>query len=173
MSWNPRDDFSEYYDQTSSHIDYSDPAYYQSEIPKVSRSAQPVQSLDPSTIYSTYAHELPSDKLDYEAELMTPYRGPSSIEGYTEDIGAEQREATKRGTAEGGRKRKGLAGLGGLGAALSALLLKFPLLAPLLKFGWLGFSALFSVVVYSLIFGWQFAVGLVFCSLCMRWGMRL
>src|SRR2546430_4037515 len=92
---------------------------------------------------------------------MTPYRGPSSIEGYTEDIGAEQREAAKRGTTESSNKRKGLAGLGGLGAALSALLLKFPLLAPLLKFGWLGFSALFSVAVYSLIFGWQFAVGLV------------
>ena len=48
---------------------------------------------------------------------MTPYRGPESIDGYTEDIGAEQREAAKRGTTEGGRKRKGLAGLGGLGAA--------------------------------------------------------
>lgn len=161
MSWNPKDDFSEYYDQTSSHIDYSDPAYYQSETPKAPRSAQPVQSLDPSTVYTPYAHELPSDKLDYEAELMTPYRGPENIDGYSEDIGAEQREASKRGTIEGSRKRKGLAGLGGLGAALSALLLKFPLLAPLLKFGWLGFSALFSVVVYSLIFGWQFAVGLV------------
>src|SRR6266487_2327355 len=161
MSWNPKDDFSEYYDQSSSHIDYSDPAYYKSETPKAPRSAQPVQSLDPSTIYPTFAHELPSDKLDSDAELMTPYRGPSSIEGYTEDIGAEQREAAKPGTAEGGNKRKGLVGLGGLGAALSALLLKFPLLAPLLKFGWLGFSALFSVAVYSLIFGWQFAIGLV------------
>src|SRR5439155_5285632 len=161
MSWNPKDDFSEYNSQTSRHIDYSDPAYYQSEASKAPRSAQPVQSLDPATVYSNYTHELPSDKLDYEAELMTPYRSPSSIEGYTEDIGAEQREAAKRGTTESSNKRKGLAGLGGLGAALSALLLKFPLLAPLLKFGWLGFSALFSVVVYSLIFGWQFAVGLV------------
>src|SRR6266566_5728192 len=161
MSWNPKDDFSEYYDQSSSHIDYSDPAYYKSETPKAPRSAQPVQSLDPSTIYPTFAHELPSDKLDSDAELMTPYRGPSSIEGYTEDIGAEQREAAKHGTTDGGNKRKSLAGLGGLGAALSALLLKFPLLAPLLKFGLVGFSALFSVAVYSLIFGWQFAVGLV------------
>ncbi|HXZ04463.1 MAG TPA: site-2 protease family protein [Ktedonobacteraceae bacterium] len=161
MSWNPKDDFCEYYDQVSHHIDYSDPSFYQSETPETPRSAQPVQSLDPSAINSTYTHELPSDKLDYEAETMTPYRGPSSIEGYTEDIGAEQRESAKRGTSDSSGKRKGLAGLGGLGAALSALLLKFPLLAPLLKFGWLGFSALFSVVVYSLIFGWQFAVGLV------------
>ena len=161
MSWNPKDDFSEYYDKTTGHIDYSDPAYYQRETPKTPRSAQPVQPLDSSTLYPTYTHELPSDKLDSDAELMTPYRGPSSIEGYTEDIGAEQREAAKRGTTESSNKRKGLAGLGGLGAALSALLLKFPLLAPLLKFGWLGFSALFSVAVYSLIFGWQFAIGLV------------
>ena len=161
MSWNPKDDFSEYNDKTSNGIDYSDPAYYQGEASKAPRSAQPVQALDPSIVYSSEARELPSDKLDNEAELMTPYRDPSSIEGYTEDIGAEQREAAKHGTTDGGNRRKGLAGLGGLGAALSALLLKFPLLAPLLKFGWLGFSALFSVVVYSLIFGWQFAVGLV------------
>src|SRR5213080_3694321 len=161
MSWNPKEDNSEYYNQTARHIDYSDPAFYQNETSQATRSAQPVQSLDPSPGHSNYAHELPSDKLEYEAELMTPYRDPADIDGYTEDIGAEQREAAKRGTTNGGSKRKGLAGLGGLGAALSALLLKFPLLAPLLKFGWLGFSALFSVVVYSLIFGWQFAVGLV------------
>jgi len=161
MSWNPKDDFSEYNDKTSSDIDYSDPAYYQKEMSKTPRSAQPVQSLDPSMLYPDYAHELPSDKLDYNAELMTPYRGPSSIEGYTEDIGAEQREAAKSGTAEGGNKRKGLAGLGGIGVALSALLLKFPLLVYLLKFAVVGFTALLSVAVYSLIFGWQFAIGLV------------
>jgi Zn-dependent protease len=160
MSWNPNE-FSEYNDETSGNIDYSNPAYYQQGMSKTPRSAQPVQSLDPSSLYPDYAHELPSDKLKYDAELMTPYRGPSSIEGYTEDVGAEQREAAKRGTAEGGKKRKGLAGLGGLGAALSALLLKFPMLGYLLKFGWLGFSALFSVAVYSLFFGWQFAIGLV------------
>jgi Zn-dependent protease len=161
MSWNPKEDNSEYYNGTAHHIDYSDPAFYQNETPQAPRSAQPVQSLDPSPADSIYGHELPSDKLEYETELMTPYRGPADIEGYTEDIGDKQREAAKSGTRDGGSKRKGLAGLGGLGAALSALLLKFPLLAPLLKFGWLGFSALFSVVVYSLIFGWQFAVGLV------------
>lgn len=158
MSWNPREDFSEYYDQASPHIDYSDPAFYQSEKSKASRS---VQSPDSSAEYNNYAHELPSDKLEHEAEVMTPYRGPADIEGYTVDSGSEPREFENGGTREGVKKRKGLAGLGGLGAAISALLLKFPILAPLLKFGWLGFSAIFSVVVYSLIFGWQFAVGLV------------
>jgi Zn-dependent protease len=160
MSWNPKD-FSEYYDETPGDIDYSDPAYYQKETPKTPRSAQPVQYLDQSALYPNYTHELPSDKLDYDAGLMTPYRGPSSIEGYTGDVGAEHREAANRGTAEGGNKRKRLAGLGGIGAGLSALLLKFPILGYLLKFGWLGFSAIFSVAVYSLIFGWPFAIGLV------------
>lgn len=161
MSWNPREDFSEYYDQTSRHIDYSDPAYYQSETSQASGSADPAQSQVPSTRYASSTHELPSDKLDYKAEFMTPYGGPADVQNYTVDGNAEQGEPANRGATEGARRRKGLAGLGGLGAAISALLLKFPLLAPLLKFGWLGFTALFSVAVYSLIFGWQFAVGLV------------
>jgi Zn-dependent protease len=161
MSWNSKDISSEYHENMSGDVDYSDPAFYQREMSETPRSAQPVQSLDPSVLSSDYAHELPSDKLDYNTEPMTPYLGPSSIEGYTTDVGAEQREAARGGTAEGGNKRKGLAGLGGIGAALGALLLKFPVLGYLLKFGWLGFSALFSIAVYSLIFGWQFAVGLV------------
>jgi len=125
MSWNPKDDFSEYNDKTTSDIDYSDPTYYQGEMPKTPRSAQPVQSLDPSTLYSNYAHELPSDKLDYNAEPMTPYIGPSSIEGYTADVGAEQSESVNSGTTERSNKRKGLAGLGGLGAAISHYSLNF------------------------------------------------
>src|SRR6266581_8139144 len=142
MSRNPKDSF-EYYDETSSNIDYSDPAYYQNEMPESPRTAQPVQSLDPSMLYPNYAQESP-DMLGYDPAEMTPYSGPASIEGYTTDVGAEQREAAKGGTAEGSQKRKGLAGLGGIGAALSALLLKFPLL---IKFGWVGITALVSVAV--------------------------
>src|SRR5258708_18010656 len=152
MSWNPKD-FSEY-DESSNEIDYADPAFYRQDTSRTPRSTQPVQRLEPSPEESPGGYA-------YDPELMTPYHGPSHIEGYTTDIGAEQREAAKRGDSDGGRKRKGLAGLGGIGAALSALLLKFPLLASFLKVGWLGFSALFSVVVYSLIFGWPFAIGLV------------
>jgi len=161
MSWTPKD-FSEYYDETSSDIDYSNPAYYRQEspTPKKLRSAQPVQSLDSFAPYPDYTHQA-SDVPGYESIQMTPYRGPSSIEGYTKDVGADQREAARSGESGGSNKRKGLAGLGGIGAALSALLLKFPIFGSLLKFGWLGFSALFSVAVYSLIFGWHFAIGLV------------
>ena len=157
MSWNPKD---EYANETPGEIDYANPAFYRQNTPGTPRSAQPVQSLEPVAPYPDYTRESPSSE-GYDPALMTPYSGPSDIEGYTTDVGAEQREAAKHGNAEGSKKRKGLAGLGGIGAALSALLLKFPLLASFLKVGWLGFSALFSVVVYSLIFGWPFAIGLV------------
>jgi Zn-dependent protease len=157
MSWNPKD---EYANETPGEIDYANPAFYKQNTPGMPRSAQPVQSLEPVAPYPDYTRESPSGA-GYDPALMTPYRGPSDIEGYTTDVGVEQREAAKHGNAEGGKKRKGLAGLGGIGAALSALLLKFPFLLSFLKFGWLGFSALFSVVVYALIFGWPFAIGLV------------
>ncbi len=150
MSWNPKD---EYYDEPPTEIDYANPAYYQQEQPRTPRSAQPVQPLGAIPPYPSYTQDSP--------EIMTAYRGPSDIEGYTTDVGAEQREAARRGSIDNGKKRKGLAGLGGIGAALSALLLKFPFLLSFLKFGWLGFSAIFSVAVYSLFFGWYFAIGLV------------
>ena len=157
MFWNPKD---EYAHETPGEIDYANPAFYKQNTPGTPRSAQPVQSLEPVAPYPDYTRESPSSD-GYDPALMTPYSGPSDIEGYTTDVGVEQREAAKHGNAEGGKKRKGLAGLGGIGAALSALLLKFPFLLSFLKFGWLGFSALFSVVVYALIFGWPFAIGLV------------
>jgi Zn-dependent protease len=50
--------------------------------------------------------------------------------------------------------------LGGL-AALGAALLKIPGLAFVLKFGFAGLTALASVFVYSFLFGWRFAVGIV------------
>src|SRR5258708_8778226 len=157
MSWNPKD---EYANETPGEIDYANPTFYKQNTPGTPRSAQPVQSLEPVAPYPDYTRESPSSD-GYDPALMTPYSGPSDIEGYTTDVGAEQREAAKYGNAEGSKKRKGLAGLGGIGAALSALLLKFPFLLSFIKFGWLGFSALFSVVVYALIFGWPFAIGLV------------
>jgi len=157
MSWNPKD---EYANETPGEIDYGNPAFYRQNTPGTPRSAQPVQSLEPVAPYPDYTRESPSSD-GYDPALMTPYSGPSDIEGYTTDVGAEQREAAKHGNAEGSKKRKGLAGLGGIGAALSALLLKFPFLLSFLKFGWLGFSALFSVVVFSFIFEWTFAIGLV------------
>src|SRR5437764_2444017 len=117
MHWKP-DDFSEY-SETSSENDYADPAYYRRDTMKTPRSAQPVQPLNS---YSDYEHG-PTIVDSYDPALMREYRGPSSTEGYTTDAGAEQREAAERGSVEGSKKRKGgLAGLGGIGAALAALL---------------------------------------------------
>jgi len=77
------------------------------------------------------------------------------------DAGSEQRDAAERGNVEGNNKRKGgLAGLGGIGALLAALL-KFQWLAIFLKFGLrvsVPSSRLWST---PFLFGWPFAVGLV------------
>src|SRR5256714_5683131 len=116
----------------------------------------PVAQLD---VHSDYAHG-PTVVNSYDPALMSEYRGPANMDGYTTDAGAEQREAAERGGVESGSKRKGLAGLGGLGAILAALL-KFQWLAIFLKFGFAGFSAIVSIVIYSFLFGWPFAIGLV------------
>jgi Zn-dependent protease len=168
MSWNPKD---EYYDETPNDIDYANPAYYRQGTPTTPRSAQPVQSLEPLPSYPSSTHE-PPDMPGHDAELMSPYTSPASLEGYTVDAGAEQREIAKRGTTEGINKRKGLAGgLGGIVATIVALLIKFKTVLLLLfnfkwlvvfsKFGFAGITALISIGAYALFFGWPFAVGLV------------
>lgn len=166
MSWNP-DEFADYreYGSVGNTSDYSDPTYYQQEETKTPRSAQPVQSLEPPPTYPAYTPASP-DMYAYDPAQMSAYRGPSSLEGYTVDAGEEQRKV-----ANEGKKRKGLAGLGGLGATIVALLIKFKTLLVVLfdlkwlavfaKFGFAGITALISIAAYSLIFGWQFAVGLV------------
>ena len=170
MSWNPSD-FSEY-SETPAEIDYSSPAYYEQDTVSVPRSAQPAQPLEHLQSYPDYEYaQGPTPVNGYDPAPMTEYRGPSGMEGYTIDAGQEQREAAKRGTADGSKKRKGLAGLGGIGASIVALLLKFKtLLLLLFDFKWLAFfakfglasiTALVSIAAYSLIFGWPFAVGLV------------
>src|SRR5579859_427320 len=154
MHWKS-DDFSEYTEAPNAS-DYSNPAYYQQGGSKAPRSAQPVQPLH---VYPDYQHEPVGDN-SYTPDLMLEYSGPSSMENYTTDAGAEQRDAAERGRVEGSKKRKGLAGLGGIGAALAALL-KLQWLAVFAKFGIASFSAIVSVVLYSFLYGWPFAVGLV------------
>ena len=121
MSWNP-DEFADYreYGSIGNTSDYSDPTYYKQEESKTPRSAQPVQSLESPPTYPAYTPPASPDMYAYDPAQMSAYRGPSSLEGYTVDAGAEQRK-----TAEEGKKRKGLAGLGGLGATIVALLVKF------------------------------------------------
>ncbi len=178
MRWN-FDDFSEYGGtpqdaDTPGEADYADPAYYgqtglsPSQAP---RSARPAPSLEPPVeSYADYANG-PTLVNAQSPVMMREYRGPVGMEGYTADAGAEQREAAAKGKVDTGKRRKGLAGLGGIGATIGALLLKFKAVLLLLlnlkwvvflaKFGWVGFSALLSIAIYSLIFGWPFAIGLV------------
>src|SRR2546426_970528 len=157
MHWNP-DDFAEY-SEAPQETDYANPSYYQQDMSKTPRSAQPVQQLQS---YSDYMHG-PTVVNSYDPAMTQEYHEFSgSSQDYTGDVGTETPESSvKEKPNAGSMKRKGLAGLGGIGAAIGALLLKFPLLSVFLKFGWAGISAIVSIVVYSYIFGWQFAVGLV------------
>ncbi|HEV2580608.1 MAG TPA: site-2 protease family protein, partial [Ktedonobacteraceae bacterium] len=168
MSLNP-DEFAEYreYPQGRSYEerpDYSDPAYYQQRSSATPRSAQPVA---PEKVPDYAAPSMYS----YDPGNMTAYKGPSSLEGYTADVGEEQREAAAHGASEQSKRRKKLAGLGGIGASLIALAVKLKtLLVLLFDFKWLlafskigltSITVLISVGAYALIFGWQFAIGLV------------
>src|SRR3981081_1732081 len=134
MHWNP-DDFSEY-GKTPNDNDYADPAFYRQDAVRTPNSAQPVPQVAPLDVHSDYAHG-PTVGNSYDPALMSEYRGPANMDGYTTDAGAEQREAAERGGVESSSKRKGLAGLGGLGAILAALL-KFQWLAVFFKFGVAG-----------------------------------
>jgi Zn-dependent protease len=157
MHWDPGS-FSENSEQETI---YSDPSYYQQDTPEAPRSAQPVQHLQS---YSDYMHG-PSVVNSYDPAFAQEYHefsSSTSAQDDTFDSSSEQNQSTSDGEPRASNnRRKGLAGLGGIGAAIGALLLKFPMLSIFLKFGWAGISAIISIVVYSYIFGWQFALGLV------------
>ena len=107
----------------------------------------------------------------YDPGTISAYRGPASLEGYTHDAGEDQRELAKHGKISEGNRKKKLAGLGGIGAFLLGLLLKFKTLLFLLfdlkwlavfaKIGFASITAMISIAVYAFIFGWPFAIGLV------------
>ena len=165
MYRNP-DDFSEY-GSVPRETNYADPTYYQQE----PRSAQPVQPLDPYTGYSPspeqagyyeYANVVSTEPdVSTSAPQMQEYRDPSTVDGYTSDAGAEQRDASANGSTDGPKKRRGLAGLGSLIVTIGGFLLKFKGLIFFIKFAPALISAAVSVVVYSLFFGWTFALGIV------------
>lgn len=149
MSWTPEQfsdySFSEYTPSAQQEQpDYTDPRFYQNgTVP------QSVSSLAtaPELNYGQY----PPAPGVYESLQMSEYRGPSTLEHYTTDAGAEQRQAAQNGSAGASVKRKGLAGLGSLGVILGIVL----------KFGVASFTAILSVVIYAQLFGWTFGLGLV------------
>ncbi|MBV9690077.1 MAG: site-2 protease family protein [Ktedonobacteraceae bacterium] len=163
------DDFPEYGD-ASRDRDYLHPDYYSQEGVPTPQTPPPARSIEPYPLYPDYSATVSGAEVA-GYDLGGEYRGPRSMEGYTRDAGAEQREAAARGSSEGAGKRKGLAKLGGIGIAIGTLLLKLKAILFFLlnlkwllfiaKFGFAGITALASIVVYSLFFGWPFAIGLV------------
>jgi Zn-dependent protease len=146
-------------------IDYAHPEYYQSP------AAQPVPLDDPYSVYNTYSPDPYRD--GYSAYQSTPLNPYASVpvqdyprqqteDAYTSSEGTDQQQQVNEDeSARSSKPKKKLAGLSGILVAIGSFLLKFKSLAFLLKFGVVGFSALASVFVYSLLFGWQFAIGLV------------
>lgn len=151
MSWKPEDysgySFSEYQPSPKAEADnYTDPRFYQPlpEAGKVPQFAPPPPVHAPQAPNWSSGGEVPAH--------MSEYRGPASLDAYTNDVGAEQRAAASRGTVEGQQKRRfSLANLGSLGA----------IIALLAKFGLASITAVISVAIYAQLFGWTFAIGLV------------
>lgn len=150
------DEFSEYRENSDrpNEASYANPSYYQ-QSPTLPRSPQPVQARDP---YAEYANYEPPVVNPYNEGQVQAYRKPADLDGYTVDAGAEQRDAAQRGTADGGKVRRGgLAGIGSALVAIGAWLIKLKGLA----FLWTGLTAMLSIAVYALAYGWFFAIGLV------------
>src|SRR5215470_13648002 len=103
MPWDTND-FQEYgetpqYGEAPNEIDYADPDYYRQNGQPALYSKQRVQSLKPPVeSYADYENG-PTLVNDQGPGMMGEYRGPSSLEGYSIDAGAEQREAAERGKA--------------------------------------------------------------------------
>lgn len=162
MYRNPKE-FPEYGDtpKNTNDIDYAHPGYYGQEVPTPPRSDQPVQPLDPYAPYPEYSgYGSDYGTQNYTQAPSREHSSPMTMEEYANAAHAEQHQAQAGSNGTDGKKRK-WAGLGGIGATAGALLLKFPALAFIFKFGFAGITALVSIAIYSIFLGWPFAVGLV------------
>jgi Zn-dependent protease len=163
VSQNPEEYPYQQYGTQPQGRDYLHPDYYRSDVPQ-SAPTRPEELFHPYATPDPYAGSYEYNNKEADQQFENPYarkyeyRGPQSLEDSMVEPEVEQAEGEKVGTK---KKRKGLAGIGGSLAALGAWLLKLKGLLFLLKFGTAGFTALFSIAVYALIFGWRFAVGLV------------
>jgi Zn-dependent protease len=159
MQWNSDDE----YGKATKELNYVDPAYYQKDSSLPAYEAQQDQQSRPQSIYTPYADS--STQVDrYVAEPLIEYRGPADLKSFAGDTNNEEAQAQVDGAEHeqsgGKKKRKGIAGLGGIGATIAALL-KIQWVVYFLKFGFAGVSAVISIFAYSWIFGWPFAIGLV------------
>lgn len=161
---NPEDLSSKLEDNgDAQEINYAHPEYYQSP------PAQPLPLNDPYSVYNpNYPDPYRDGYSGYQSAPLNPYasvpvqeyQDPQAADVYAVPEKTEQQQVNEDGSPPPKKKKK-LAGLGGILVAIGSFLLKFKSLAFLLKFGVVGFSALASVFVYSLLFGWRFAIGLV------------
>lgn len=143
-------------------VDYAHPEYYQA----IKGEPRPEeieldQAVNP---YINPEHVEYYEAQPYGIEQANEYQGPHSLEGYSGSTEMEVKQAEEQGKAEGSggtRRRRGWLGIGGLLAALGAWLLKLPSLLFALKFGLAGLTAFGSAFVYSIFFGWPFAIGLI------------
>ncbi len=158
------DDFSQY-NAAPDGANYTDPYSYQQGSTSGKQASpspyavSPEQSYpDPYSDYSSYNPDFSyKDMASVEMPTMpTEYRRPQQVQ---EQIASNGTNATSEPETKG--KKRGLAKLGGLGAAIAALLLKLQSLAFLLKFGLAGITALISIGIYAFFLGWPFAIGLV------------
>lgn len=139
MSWKP-EEFSDYrfseYSASIQHVqpEYTDPHFYQwggASRPSLPAAQQHGPAVPPAG--------------DDEVVQLREYTGPASIE-------LEQRRILQgEGANATERRRRGLAELGGVGAALGILL----------KFGLASVTAVISIFIYAQLFGWGFGIGLV------------
>lgn len=157
MYWNS--DESSENKSSLKEFDYANPLYYQ-------QASQQVAPSSPAAVESEQTREPHvADNATYSSayapSIESAYSGPKDMEGYTADVGAEQREAAKSGKIESGKQRKRIAGFGGIGTAIIAFLLNLKWLVIFGQVGLASLSAVISVFAYSFFFGWPFAIGLV------------
>jgi Zn-dependent protease len=146
MSRNSKDfsqySFSEYPQRSEPEpgaelLNYADPRFYETQVETGKTVQQAVREAEVARNYQ-----------------MSEYTGPASLEHYTYDAGAAQRESAQRGHAEGAgssQQRRRWVSLGSLSAGVALLV----------KFGIPTVSVLISVAVYANLFGLPFGIGLV------------
>ncbi len=163
------------YSASAQERDYTHPERYQAageqQVP-----VQPTPYADPyaygeytgyeSSSYGEHAQDVGPDSVinpytPYDTSHVHEYRGPQDIEQYAARSEIAQENVEQQDNAEKGGARKKLTGIAAMLAALGGWLLKFKSAIFLLKFGTAGISALVSIGIYSLVFGWPFAIGLV------------
>jgi Zn-dependent protease len=152
-----RNEYPEYV-QGAQEIDYSNPDFYQEQVvPPASQRAQEAQpKQEHSSTYASYPEY--AGYAEYKPTIQTdPYtqeQNHISPEGPPIEVSTNEysQQGNEQQAEEKPTPKRGLAGIG------SSLLVTGALL---LKFGLASISILASVFVYSLFYGWVFAIGIV------------